>query len=44
MPIKRARVDGFDYDPANNTLLFFGTSPPAGTDVKVAYATFVYLN
>ncbi len=40
----RARVNGFDYDPANNTLLFFGVSPPAGTDVTASYATFVYIN
>ncbi len=43
-PLVRARQNGFDYDPANNTLLFFGVSPPAGTDVTVAYATFVYIN
>ncbi len=44
VPVPRARQNGFDYDPANNTLLFFGVSPPAGTDVTVAYATFVYIN
>jgi hypothetical protein len=44
VPVPRARVNGFDYDPANNTLLFFGVSPPAGTDVTVAFATFTYIN
>ncbi len=43
MSIPRARMNGFDYDPGNNTLLFFGTSPPTGTDVTTAYATFLYL-
>ncbi len=42
--VPRTRDNGFDFDPANNTLLFFGASPPEGTDVTVALATFVYLN
>ena len=44
MMVPRARQNGFDYDPANNTLLFFGASPPAGTDVTAAFAQFFYLN
>jgi uncharacterized protein (TIGR03382 family) len=42
--VPRARENGFDYDRANNTLLFFGASPPEGTDVKAAFASFLYLN
>ncbi|MGV3622747.1 MAG: MopE-related protein [Archangium sp.] len=42
--VPRARENGFDYDPANNTVLFFGATPPAGVDVTTAYGTFVYLD
>ncbi|HEY1089176.1 MAG TPA: vWA domain-containing protein, partial [Archangium sp.] len=44
MLVPRARQNGFDYDPANNTVLFFGASPPAGTDVTAGFATWFYLN
>ncbi len=42
--VPRARVNGFDFDPGNNTVLFFGASPPAGTNVRAAFATFFYIN
>ena len=42
--VPRARENGFDYDPANNTVLFFGATPPTGIGVTAAFGTFVYLD
>jgi len=42
-PVPRTRVNGFDYDPATNTVLFFGSVPAAGTGFNAAYAYFTYI-
>ncbi len=44
MPVPRARTNGFDYDPASNSVLFFGAVPPAGSHFKAAYAFFNYID
>ena len=37
----RSRENGFDYEAASNTVLFFGAArPPEGTPVDIAYAFF----
>jgi len=36
--VQRSQVDGFDYDPVNNTIFFVGTSRPSmGDTVTVSY-------
>jgi hypothetical protein len=42
-PIPRTRTNGFDYDPGANTVLFFGSVPPAGSGFRAAYAFFTYI-
>ncbi|MCC7384489.1 MAG: VWA domain-containing protein [Deltaproteobacteria bacterium] len=40
--IPRDRQDGFDYEPAANSILFFGqAAPPVGTTFRVAYLRFL---
>jgi hypothetical protein len=40
--VARSQVDGFDYDPVNNTLYFVGPSrPAAGDTVTVSYREWV---
>jgi hypothetical protein len=41
--ISRSRQNGFDYDPAANTVLFFGAVPTTGTPFQVTYQFFVTL-
>ena len=38
--IPRSRKSGFDYEPAGNSILFFGMVPPTGTTFDVAYSAF----
>jgi hypothetical protein len=42
--VPRARTNGFDYDPATNTVLFFGAVPQAGAKFKAAYGYFTYID
>ena len=40
--IERSRIEGFDYEPTANTVLFFGmASPPVGTQFRISFSTFV---
>ncbi|MFO0725322.1 MAG: MopE-related protein [Myxococcota bacterium] len=40
--IPRGRQNGFDYEPAANSILFFGAAtPPEGTRFRVSYRRFV---
>jgi len=39
-PVNRSRTMGFDYDPAGNTVLFFGVVPPEGAPFDVVYSYF----
>lgn len=42
--IKRSRSNGFDYEPSNNSVLFFGAAAPRiGGDYDSAYAYFEYI-
>ena len=42
--IPRSRLDGFDYEPTANTVLFFGNAaPPVGTSFRISYRTFLTL-
>ncbi len=38
--VPRGRQNGFDYDPAGNTVLFFGSVPSAGATFDAAYSYF----
>jgi hypothetical protein len=38
--IDRSRANGFDYEAASNTILFFGNRPAEGTPVDTSYAYF----
>lgn len=40
MKLPRGRQNGFDYDPAGNTVLFFGSVPSAGANFDAAYSFF----
>jgi hypothetical protein len=40
--VARSQLDGFDYDPVNNTIFFVGASrPDAGDTVTVSYREWV---
>ncbi len=40
--ITRSRLEGFDYEPSANTVLFFGrASPPVGTEFRISFNAFV---
>ena len=40
--ITRSRLDGFDYEPTANTVLFFGdASPDVGTQFRISYTAFL---
>ena len=42
--ISRTRSNGFDYEPGNNSVLFFGSAAPkVGAPYDAAYAFFQYL-
>jgi hypothetical protein len=41
--LSRTRVNGFDYDPVGNTIIFLGAVPPAGTPFDSAYSYFDYI-
>jgi len=39
--VARSRLDGFDYEPTANSILFFGeASLPVGTPFRVSYLRF----
>jgi MYXO-CTERM domain-containing protein len=42
--LPRARSSGFDYDPAANSVLYFGQAAQQGTSSKVVYYAFVAIN
>ena len=42
--LSRARSNGFDYDPAANSVLYFGQAAHVGTTSKVVYYAFVAIN
>ncbi|MER2563013.1 MAG: MopE-related protein [Myxococcaceae bacterium] len=45
MPLERNRTNGFDYEPAGNSLLFFGQAAPmVGTPYDAAYQFFNYID
>jgi hypothetical protein len=45
MQVARDRVNGFDYEPTSNSVLFFGPSAPTvGADYEAAYAFWSYLD
>ncbi len=43
--IKRSRVDGFDYDPVQNSVIFYGSAQPQdGDEVVVGYRRWDWAN
>jgi hypothetical protein len=45
MEIPRNRADGFDYEAAGNSILFFGSAAPAvGAPYEAAYQFFNYID